>query len=74
MAKAKQHAAMTVSESLRSAMADCGMTRYQLSKQTGINQSALGRFFKRERDLQLETVDVLAEVLGLELVKRKQKA
>lgn len=73
MAKSKHPSTLT--EVLRSTMADCGMTRYQLSQMTGINQSALGRFLHGERDLQLATADLLAEALGLELVaKRKQRA
>jgi len=53
---------------IRAAMVASGLTRYQLSQQTGIAQSVLGRFASGERDLTLSTASRLAPTLGLELL------
>ena len=51
-----------------------GVTRYQLSQQTGIPQSTLSRLMKRERDsLKVETVETLCRELGFVLEMRPTK-
>jgi transcriptional regulator with XRE-family HTH domain len=60
-----------LSDQLRQAIADSGITRYRISKATGINEAALGKFFHGERGLSLESIDKLAEFLKLELTVRK---
>ena len=50
------------------------MTRYAISKQTGIAESVLSRFVVGGRGLAMHNLDRLVEVLELELVtKRSQK-
>lgn len=61
-----------LSAQLRAALKECGQTRYQVSKATGISQPTLSRFFTGERGLPLKTIDRLCEYLGLELVARRQ--
>jgi predicted transcriptional regulator len=66
---------VSVSESLRaaiSAAARAGVTRYRIAKETGIEQSALSRFVRRKVGLDLSSVDLLAQYLGLELVQTKE--
>ena len=46
------------------------MTRYEIAKRTGIQQSALSRFMAGERGLSTLTLDKLVELLDLEVVKR----
>ncbi len=61
----------TVSEQLRAAIlaaAETGVTRYRISKETGVEQSALSRFVHGKVGLDLSSVDKLAAYLGLELV------
>jgi len=53
---------------IRAAMLASGLTRYQLSQQTGIAQSVLGRFASGERDLTLSTASRLVPTLGLDLM------
>ncbi len=53
---------------IRAAMLASGLTRYQLSQQTGIAQSVLGRFASGERDLTLNTTSRLVPTLGLDLM------
>ena len=50
-----------------------GLTRYQISQQTGIEQSALSRFVHGERGLALDNVDLIADLLGLEVTQKKEK-
>lgn len=44
-----------------------GKSRYALSKQTGIEESALSRFMAGTRGLSIDSIEKLAEALDLEL-------
>jgi len=61
----------TVSDALRQAMIDSGLSAYRLAADSGVNTAAILRFKSGQRSLKLESVDRLAEVLGLELQPRK---
>ena len=51
-----------------------GVSRYQLSRRTGIPQSTLSRLMSRERgSLKVETVERLYRELGFELEIRPAK-
>ena len=56
------------SEQIRDAIRDSGYTRYKISKETGIEQSALSRFMSGQSGLSTSTLDLLAELLDLEIV------
>ena len=56
------------SEQVRRAIDGCGSTRYRISKQTGIDQAVLCRFMSGKQGLDMKTLDVLAEFLGLRIV------
>lgn len=71
MSKSKKKPTMT--DALKAAIKESGLTRYEISKATGILQTSLSRFVRGETSLRLDKADVLAEYLGLELV-RKRKA
>ena len=73
MARKKQ-TAESFSDQLRNAVRDCGTTRYALAKQLDISESTLSRFLSGERGLTLDSVDKLADVLGLRIVVTVQKA
>ena len=62
-----------LAESIRAAMQASGLTRYQLSQQTGIAQAVLGRFAAGQRDITLSTAAKLLPALGLELNTTKRK-
>ena len=64
MARAK-----TVSDQLRKAIADSGVSLYRVSKDSGVSYGALHRFVHGQTDLRLETVDKLAIYLELKLSK-----
>jgi len=64
----------TFTERLRRAIRESGMTRYAISVKTGIAQSTLCKFLKRERGMSLDSVDRLMECLRLEIKScRKRK-
>lgn len=56
-----------LSEQIRRAIRDCGMTRYVISKATGIAQETLSRFMSGERGLPMKTLDTLADFLDLNI-------
>lgn len=62
-----------LSDQIRQAIADSEHTRYRIAQETGINEGALGAFFHGQRGISLESLDKLAEFLGLEVVTKKQK-
>ncbi len=57
-----------LSEQVRRAIRDCGLTRYRIFKATGIDQATLTRFMSGERGLPMKTLDVLADFLRLRIV------
>jgi transcriptional regulator with XRE-family HTH domain len=59
-----------LSDQLRLIIEDCGMTRYEIAKRTGIDQSTLTRFMSGERGLSTAALDTLGEFLDLEVVQR----
>ena len=72
---AKRKKKLTVSETLRKAIEDNwanGVTSYRIAKNSGIDQGTIDRFVSGERpNIRIDTVDRLAESLGLELKSKK---
>ena len=68
MAKSKP-----LSEQLRDAVRNADVTRYRIAQDTGITEGQLCRFVHGQSRLTLDTIDVLAEYLGLELVQRSKR-
>lgn len=57
-----------ISDALRQAIMESGVSRYAIAQATGVSESVLSRFVNRERDtIQLTTADALARFLSLEL-------
>ncbi len=66
---------MNIAETVRKAIAECGMSRYELAKRTGVSQSTLSRFALGKSSLTLEKLDALASVLGISVtVKRSRRS
>jgi transcriptional regulator with XRE-family HTH domain len=59
-------------EALRRSIEDCGLSRYAISRKTGIAESSLSRFLRGERGLSSESIDVLMEFLGMEARPRRR--
>ncbi len=62
-----------LSNQIRQAMDDSGLTRYRIAKDIGVNESALGKFYNGERGLSTKMLDRLGEYLGLAIVQRQTK-
>jgi predicted transcriptional regulator len=60
-------------DQLRQAIRDSEMSRYAISKKTGIAQSTLCKFLQGDRGLSLESVDKLVDALGLEIKPRRRR-
>ena len=61
-----------LSEQIRRAVRDCGLTRYAISKATDIDQATLSRFMSGERGLPMATLDVLADFLELNITSARR--
>jgi transcriptional regulator with XRE-family HTH domain len=66
MSKSKPKPTMT--DVLKAAIEQCGVTRYRIAKDTGIDEAALMRFVRGEMSVRLDKADKLAAYLGLRLV------
>lgn len=70
MPKKKQR--LSLSDELRQAIERSGVSRYSIWQQTGIDQGSLSKFMDGERGLGLESIDKLAELLGLHIVAKPE--
>lgn len=62
-----------ITDALRMAMKESGLSCYEMARRSGVNVAAILRFLAGERSMTLPSVDRLAEVLGLELMKRTSR-
>ena len=56
-----------LTDQLRQAIDDSGLTRYQIAKATGIDESALAKFYNGHRGLSMEALNSLGEFLQLKI-------
>jgi DNA-binding phage protein len=63
-----------ITERIQEAIRSGGMSRYAISKATGINQGLLCRFLKGQSSLSFKTADKVLDALGLEVVIRPRRA
>ena len=61
-----------LSDRLRRAIEECGRSRYEISRRSGVDQAALSRFMAGG-SLKLESIEKLAPVLGIEIVVKAKK-
>ena len=54
-----------LTDQLRQAIDDSGLTRYQIAKATGIDESALAKFYNGHRGLSMNALNALGEFLQL---------
>lgn len=62
---------MTISQTLKKAIAASGMNPTQVEKKTGVNRLSVARFLRGQTGLSTFQTDRLAQALGLEL-RRKE--
>ena len=56
---------LLLTDQLRQAIDDSGLTRYQIAKATGIDESALAKFYNGHRGLSMVAMNALGEFLQL---------
>jgi transcriptional regulator with XRE-family HTH domain len=54
-----------LTDQLRKAIDDSNLTRYQIAKATGIDESALAKFYNGHRGLSMDALNALGEFLQL---------
>jgi len=62
-----------ITERIQEAIRSGGMSRYAISKATGIDQGLLCRFLKGQSSLSFETADKVLDALGMEVVIRPRR-
>jgi transcriptional regulator with XRE-family HTH domain len=63
-----------ISDQLRQVIDQCGLSRYEIFKRTGIDQSTLAKFYNGQAGLSMQALDALGECLGLTIkMGRKPK-
>jgi transcriptional regulator with XRE-family HTH domain len=64
MAK-KRTKCRNLTDQLRQAIDDSGMTRYRIAQETGISEATLSKFYLGQRGLSMEALNALGECLQL---------
>jgi transcriptional regulator with XRE-family HTH domain len=54
-----------ISDQIRQAIDDSGLSRYRISKETGISETALALFYNGQRGLSMKALNALGEFLQL---------
>ena len=57
-----------LTDQLRRAIEDSGFTRYEIAKATGIDESALAKFYNGRRGLSMKALNALGEFLQLTII------
>ena len=63
-----------MTDQVRQAIDDSGLTRYRIAQDAGVDESALAKFYNGRRGLSMANFDKLFEYLGLRIIiDRKPK-
>jgi transcriptional regulator with XRE-family HTH domain len=54
-------------DEIRKAVETCGKTRYRIAQESGVSAGQLSRLVNGERGLRVETIERLADYLGLRI-------
>ncbi|MDZ4817377.1 MAG: helix-turn-helix transcriptional regulator [Planctomycetota bacterium] len=57
-----------MTEQLRQAIDDSGISRYEIARQTGIDESALAKFYNGHRGISAKALNKLGDFLDLRIV------
>ena len=66
--------AKAISEEVRRIVLACGLSRYQICKAIGMDQSVMSRFIKGTGGISTPMLDALGELLGFGIVQYKAGA
>jgi transcriptional regulator with XRE-family HTH domain len=64
---------LTLSDQIRRAVDDSGLSRYRICKVLGIAQSTMSEFMSGKSGLSLERLDALADLLDVNITKGKRQ-
>ncbi len=62
-----------ISEQLRDAILNADISRYRISKETGLTEAGLSRFVNGVAGLSLASIDLVGECLRLEITTPQRK-
>jgi transcriptional regulator with XRE-family HTH domain len=62
-----------LSDQVRRAVDDSGLSRYAICKSLGLSQATMSRFMNSKGLLSMEYLDALADLLGLNITVEKRK-
>jgi transcriptional regulator with XRE-family HTH domain len=68
---ARKHS-IKMTDQLRRAIDDSGLTRYRIAKETGISEATLSKFYLGQRGLSMEALNALGECLELTIIMRRK--
>lgn len=57
-----------LTDQLRQAIEESGLTRYRIAQETGISESTLSKFHLGQRGLSMQALNALGEFLELKIV------
>ena len=57
-----------MTDQLRQAIDDSGLTRYRIAQETGLSESTLAQFYNGHRGLSMNALNALGEFLDLKTV------
>jgi len=63
----------TLSGQLREAIVKSGVSRYEISKQTGVSQAALSKFVLGHRGISVKAMDAVGLFLGLSITTKSKR-
>ncbi len=63
-----------LTDQLRQAIDDSGLTRYRIAKETGISETTLTQFYNGHRGLSMEALNALGEFLHLTITLGRKPA
>jgi transcriptional regulator with XRE-family HTH domain len=58
---------------IQEAIWECGLSQAELARRTELSEGQISRFRRGERNLSLDSIDKLVDVLGLEIVIRPRR-
>jgi transcriptional regulator with XRE-family HTH domain len=67
-------AKQSLTEYIRDAIRDSGISLYQLGRMSHVDSGRLSRFMRGERDLTLEATSQICEALGLDFTGGRQSS
>jgi plasmid maintenance system antidote protein VapI len=62
-----------LSDEIRDAVNESGLSRYAIAKSLGVSQSTMSRFMNGKGGLSMDYIDRLGELLSLHIISGKRK-